>query len=292
MPGDPFQIDVLPDAPLARAALTAARPLLEGVLALGTYRALYRETQNAGEEPFESRALRALNVTADVSAADIDHIPRSGPVIVAANHPHGVIDGLVLMAALRRARPDFRVLTNQLLARIPELSDCCLFVDPFDGPGAEARSRAGLRAAHLWLRRGGAIIMFPSGEVAHARQAHGVRADSPWKPTMGRLAISTGAQIVPAFIEGANSRTFYAAGRVHSALRTLLLPRELLQKRGSAIAVRFSHPLQLAESAEDACGVTAAVRTRVDQLAAEVRFKSAAAGEISAQTKWRLRWSQ
>ena len=144
MPGDPFQIDILPDAPIARAAFTVARPLLEQVLALGTYRTLYRRAQRAIEEPFESRALRALDITADVSATDLDHIPPSGPVIVAANHPHGVADGLVLMTALRRTRPDIRMLTNQLLARIPELRDCCLFVDPFGGPGAETRSRAGL----------------------------------------------------------------------------------------------------------------------------------------------------
>ena len=232
MPGDPFQIDVLPDAPMARAAVTAARPLLEWLMALGTYRALYRKTQGALQEPFETRVLRALNITINVSAADLDSIPSSGPVIVAANHPHGLVDGLVLIAALRRVRPDIRVLTNQLLNRIPELRDCCLFVDPFNGPGAEARSRAGLRAAHLWLRRGGALIVFPAGEVAHARRMDGGHADSPWKPAMGRLAIATGAKVIPAFIHGGNGGAFYAAGRIHPALRTLLLPRELLKKRG------------------------------------------------------------
>ena len=291
MPGDPFQIDVRPFAPLARAAFIAARPLLERMLALGTYRDLYQDTQRVREEPFESRARCALNVTVDASAAGVNRIPRSGPVIVAANHPHGIIDGLVMMAALRRARPDFRVLTNQLLARIPELNDCCLFVDPFEGPGAEARSRAGLRAAHLWLRRGGAIVVFPAGEVAHARRAHGVRADSPWKATMGRLAMATGAQIAPAFIEGANSRMFYAAGRVHPALRTLLLPRELLKKRGSAIVVRFGKPLLASDLTKDARGVTAAARVAVDRLAEMVRLKPDTTG-ATRPTRWRLRWSQ
>ena len=276
---------------LARAAFTVARPLLERVLALGTCRTLYRSAQGAIEEPFESRAMRALDMTADVSATDLDHIPRTGPVVVAANHPHGVADGLVLMAALRRARPDVRMLTNQLLARIPELRDCCLFVDPFGGPGAEARSRAGLRAAHLWLRRGGALIVFPAGEVAHARHTDGLRADSPWKPAMSRLAVAAGAQVIPAFIHGSNSRTFYAAGHVHPALRTLLLPRELLKKRGAEIAVRFGVPLSPVDLAKEARGVTAAVRAEVDQLEARVGPKPDTTGE-AARTKWRLRWSQ
>jgi putative hemolysin len=273
MPGDPFQIDILPDAPLARAAFTAARPLLERVLGLGTYRALYRNAQAANESPFESRALHALEITTAVSATDLDHIPRFGPVIVAANHPHGMVDGLVLLDALRRIRPDIRVLTNQLLARIPELRDCCLFVDPFNGPGAEARSRAGLRAAHLWLRRGGALIVFPAGEVAHARHIDGSRADSPWKPAMGRLALATGAPVIPAFVHGANSRVFYAAGRLHPVLRTLLLPRELLKKRGSAIAVRFGQLLSPVDLANDPGRVSTAVRAAVDQLGTIVRLK-------------------
>ena len=63
MPGDPFQIDNLPEAPLSRAAFTVARPLLERVLALSTYRALYRNAQRTLDEPFESRALGALDIT-------------------------------------------------------------------------------------------------------------------------------------------------------------------------------------------------------------------------------------
>ncbi len=266
MPGDPFQIDILPDAPMARAALTAARPVLEWLMALRAFRALYQKTHGALPEPFETRVLRALNITINASAADLDSIPNSGPVIVAANHPHGLVDGLVLMAALRRVRPDIRVLTNQLLNRIPELRDCCLFVDPFNGPGAEARSRAGLRAAHLWLRRGGALIVFPAGEVAHARRMDGGHADSPWKPAMGRLAIATGAKVIPAFIHGSNGGVFYAAGCIHPALRTLLLPRELLKKRGSSVALRFGPPVRLEHVAGDASAATAMVRQSVENL--------------------------
>jgi len=267
MPGDPFQIDILPEAPLSRAAFTVARPLLERVLALGTYRTLYDKAQRSLDEPFESRALSALNIDAQISFDDLDHIPRSGPLIVAANHPHGIVDGLVLMSALRRIRPDFRVLTNQLLARIPELRNCCLFVDPFDGPGAEARNRAGLRAAHVWLRGGGALIVFPAGEVAHAPAVDGRRADSEWKPAMSRLALASGATVIPAFIGGHNSQAFYAAGRLHPALRTLLLPRELLKTRGSTIGVRLGAPLSPAGWIKDAVAFSSAVRSAVDQLA-------------------------
>ena len=276
MPGDPFQIEILPATPLTRAAFVVARPVLERILALSTYRVLYRSAQAISDMPFESRALRALNINAEVSTADLDQVPRSGPVIIAANHPHGAVDGLILMEALRRVRPDIRMLSNKVLARIPELRDCCLFVDPFDGPNAEARSRAGLRAAHLWLRGGGALIVFPAGEVAHTRGTTGQRADSAWKPALSRLALATGAPVIPAFIHGGNSWMFYAAGHVHRGLRTLLLPRELLKKRGSTIGVRFGAPLSPADRAGDAVAFSDAVRSTVDQLGITLNVDAAA----------------
>ena len=78
----------------ARAIPAAARPLLEWTLALGTYREIYCKVRSGGEEPFETRALRVLDITSQVADADVEHIPAAGPVIVAANHPHGILDGL------------------------------------------------------------------------------------------------------------------------------------------------------------------------------------------------------
>src|SRR5258706_12946495 len=272
MPGDPFQIDILPKPPLTRAAIAAARPVLEWILALRTYRKIY-ESAHAGttKEPFQARALRALDILPQASVADISRFPTSGPLIVAANHPHGLLDGLALIDVLRRARPDVRVLTNHLLSRIPELRDFCLFVDPFNGPDAAARSRAGLRAAHLWLRQGGALIVFPAGDVAHARGEDGDYADSPWKPTISRLAIATAAQVVPAFIEGHNSRLFYAAGHLHPSLRTIMLARELLKKRGTAVTVRIGKAVSRTDAPHDVDATRARVRAAMETLAPKVR---------------------
>ena len=95
-----------------------------------------------------------------------------------------------------------RLLANHLLARIPEMRDLCFFVDPFERPGAAERSLAGLRAAHLWLRRGGALDGVPGRRSrAHASSGRSI-ADSPWRSTVGRIALATGARVVPARIEG------------------------------------------------------------------------------------------
>jgi putative hemolysin len=290
MPGDPFHIERLPNTPLLRrAALSAARPALEWILSLSTYRTLYQQLQRGpAETSFEVRALEALGIRPVCSSADIASIPSRGPLVIAANHPHGIVDGLVLASIVRRARPDVRILANHLLSRIPELVDLCFFVDPFGGPAAAARSQAGLRAAHLWVRNGGALIAFPSGEVAHDRQPDGSYSDSPWSGTTGRLALTTGAHIVPAFIDGRNSQWFYAAGRVHPLLRTALLARETLNARGHQLTVRLGAPISLRSRADvtiNADAATQVIRDAVEQLKQRTPAPLAVpghAGEVAA----------
>ena len=232
---DPFALDDVP---------AAIRPLLNWTLALRDYRALYREVTRPRDLrfatlPFERRVLGALDIQVEAPPSDVGSIPARGPLVIASNHPHGILDGLALVALVRSLRPDVRVVTNHLLSRIPELHEFCFFVDPFHRPAATARSLTGLRAAHLWLRKGHALIVFPAGEVAHGPIEDACRGESAWKPTMARLASATGAPTVRAHIEGGNSTVFYAAGRVHPALRTALLAREFLKKRGAAIKVRL-----------------------------------------------------
>jgi putative hemolysin len=268
---DPFYIERLPNTSLLRrAALGAARPALEWILNLPAYRALYQEIQRGPANiPFEVRALDALGIRPVCSPAEIALIPSQGPVVVAANHPHGIVDGLVLTSIVRRARPDVRILANHLLSRIPELADLCFFVDPFGGPAAPDRSRAGLRAAHLWVRSGGTLIVFPSGEVAHDRQPDGSYADGPWPDTVGRLALTTGAQVVPALIDGRNTPWFYAAGHIHALLRTALLAREALSARGRQPTVRLGALVSLRSRADvtsNADAATQAIREAVEKL--------------------------
>ena len=229
MPSDPFHVSSSVFARLTR---------------LSDLQTLYENARGLRSGTFEDRALQVLDISVDGHGLDL--IPLRGPVVIVANHPHGALDGLVLMSLVRRVRHDVKLLANRLLARIPELHGSCYFVDPFKDATSAERSRSGLRAAHLWLRHGGALIVFPSGEVAHrpgVSASDSTREESDWSSTAGRLAAATRASVVPASIHGENSRIFYAAGRLHRLLRTALLPRELLNKRGATVTVAFSRPL-------------------------------------------------
>jgi putative hemolysin len=272
-PGDPFALRIAPQTFLARAAIAAARPALSRVLKLSDLRALYQRSQTAPGESFEARALHALDVRIQVRSINTA-IPARGPLIVAANHPTGALDGLVLAEVLLQVRSDVRLVANYLLHCLPELRERCFFVDPFaTGALAASRSSSGLRAAHLWLRGGGALIVFPAGEVAWRPPATNASAatyvDSPWAATVGRLAQVNRANVLPVFLGGHNSRAFYAAGRVHPVLRTLMLGRELVRSRGTTVYVHLGAPIA-AESMRGAgtpAAATAEVRRAVDAIA-------------------------
>ncbi len=268
MPGDPFDLNLPTDTPLRRAASIVARPLLTWALRLNALRELYAQAK-AERSAFPTGALRVLRSRVDSRVDELAAVPADGPLIVAANHPHGALDGLLLLDLIGRARNDVRLLANHLLARIPELRGLCFFVDPFERPGAAERSLAGLRAAHLWLRQGGALVIFPAGEVAHMRQDDGSIAESPWRSTVGRMAVTTGARVIPVRIAGGNSHLFYTAGRIHPVLGTVLLSRELLKSRGRSVTVRLGRVLSgndLVGHGSSAEAVTVAIRDGVERM--------------------------
>src|SRR5580700_1980420 len=91
------------------------------------------------EQGFVRRLLDDLQVQVNVRESDFDKIPASGPVVAVSNHPFGILDGVMLADLLSRARPDTRILTNQLLGDLPELARMCIFIDPFDHAGHERR---------------------------------------------------------------------------------------------------------------------------------------------------------
>ena len=155
MPVDPFSFDP-PSSLLGRAASHVAWPLFTRLTGLDALQTVYSALQRNPEEPFARRVLTELSIETVVDPSSLRQIPGRGALIVAANHPTGALDGLVLMDVLGSVRSGVRLLANHVLARIPEPGSSCFFVDPFEGPKAAARSLAGLRAAHVWLRGGGA----------------------------------------------------------------------------------------------------------------------------------------
>ena len=230
--------------PPLRRFLDPVEPVIERLLAmdqlrhtLETMRGMAQGGNAAG------RLLEALGITWEAGPEELERIPRSGALLVVANHPFGLLDAAILTHALPAVRPDIRILANSLLAGVAELRQWCIFVNPFGSRSAVGANAGALREASAWLRLGGALVVFPAGEVAHFDWKTGTLADPDWNPAIARIAQRAGAAAVPVFFEGANSIGFQLAGVLHPGLRTANLPRELLNKRGRHIRMRIGRPV-------------------------------------------------
>lgn len=239
----------------------------------------------AGESRgFLEAAADALGVSGIPFENTLAEIPATGPVVVAANHPHGILDGLVLSVLMRRIRPDVKILANSLLGTIPELRQYLICVDPYGGKEARTSNRAPLREALRWLREGGLLLVFPAGDVASLRPGKLAITESAWSPNAARLAILTDAQIVPAFIEGRNSLLFHVLGLLHPRVRTALLPRELLNKQNQRVRVVFGKPISkwCGVGTREAEAHTRYARLRMNLLGRSIRLITDDDGEQKA----------
>jgi putative hemolysin len=184
-------------------------------------------------------------------------------------------------------RPDVKILANHLLRRVPELQDHALFVDPFGGAAATARNLGAMRGALRHLRAGGAIVVFPAGEVSALNLASGEIADPGWSPTVARLIRSSGATALPVFFAGRNSALFQCAGLIHRRSRTLLLSRELLRQRGRRVSVSIGHPIPPARIAKTTTDeeLSAYLRVRTYVLGGRTRGSDALPATATPPTR-------
>src|SRR5207302_8372887 len=144
---------------------------------------------------------------------------------------------------LTRVRPDVKLLTNSLLADIPELQSNCIFVDPFQADHSVDSNRKVMRQALGWLRAGGMLAIFPAGEVSHWQMPQAQVIDPDWNDTVVRLIRRTGANASPVYFSGHNSVGFQLLGMIHPKLRTAFLLQEFLQQQGKSVEVRVGSPM-------------------------------------------------
>ena len=204
-----------------------------------------REEARDLADPFAvaARALEALEVTIELTPAAEQHIPATGAAVIVANHPFGGLDGLAAITTVGRRRCDLRILANPELASLEGIGTLVIPVDPFGGVRARRANGRALRMALRWLAAGGALLVFPAGEVSSLDLRTLAVTDRPWSATAARLVRRSGASVVPMHFAGANGALFQLAGLVHPRLRTLLLPAELGNKIGARIAVRIGEPI-------------------------------------------------
>ena len=224
------------------------RPIRKSVaLALGLQKAqrLYTSLKiQAPAQSIQEVILQQLAVTYRVGEHDIQQVPKSGPVLVVVNHPFGILEGAVLAAVLGRVRPDVRFLANDILSTIPEVHGLLIPVDPTGGASAARRNVTGVRRSIEFLERGGCLVVFPAGEVSHFHLRKATVTDPQWHTAVARMIETlsrrgVAVSALPIYFGGANSLVFQTLGLLHPRLRTLLLVRELLNKRNRLVELRM-----------------------------------------------------
>lgn len=176
----------------------------------------------------------------------IENIPAEGPVILVANHPFGILDGLIMGHVLQKRRGSFRILANQVFSKADDVAGIVLPVDFAPTEDAVRTNIETRKAAVEFLAQGGAIGIFPGGTVSTSRKAFGPAMDPGWRSFTARMIQKSGAQVVPVYFDGANSRLFQLVSRLHPNLRLGLLLQELRRRIGGNVRVVIGQPVDSA----------------------------------------------
>ncbi|MCV6604044.1 MAG: lysophospholipid acyltransferase family protein, partial [Porticoccaceae bacterium] len=237
---NPFRISIK-SRPMASA--------IERLLGLHHLASCYEQRpQNADTQEFLDFALNYLGIRLHTPGGEqsLEQIPRSGPLLIVANHPLGGLEGIAITKLLMAIRPDIKVLTNELLTRIPEFQSIFVGVNVLSENAARENIR-GIRSVTKHLENGGCLLMFPAGKVSAINVRNRRIEDQPWNRLAGKLLQRSGATCVPIHVGGYNSKLFYSLGLIHPKLRTALLPRELANKQNSTLSLTVGDPITPAE---------------------------------------------
>ncbi|MDY0885557.1 lysophospholipid acyltransferase family protein [Dongia soli] len=207
--------------------------ILTGQIKLKRLYELYR-SEMRGRMDFWVAAMRLLNISIRYDAAKLAAVPRNGPLVIVANHPFGLVDGLLIGNLTNHIRSDFKVLTNARL--YPPDADVQQYILPIDFDPTEAARQTNLAtraAARAHLKAGGCLIVFPAGGVATTPTPFARRAiDLDWKPFTARLIHEAKASVLPIYFHGQNSRLFQIASHISMTARLALLLHEVANKMG------------------------------------------------------------
>ncbi|RVV99259.1 acyltransferase [Mesobaculum littorinae] len=197
----------------------------------------------AGGADFWQVMLARYGVSVDIVSGTLAPIPRQGPLVVVANHPFGILDGLVMGALLGRLRGDFRILAHRVFAQAGDLDRVILPVDFDETMAAQETNIATRRAALQFLGDGGAIGVFPGGTVSTAARPFSRPLDPVWRGFTARMIARSDATVVPVYFDGANSRLFQLASHAHYTLRMGLLMSEFRARTDRPVQIAVGAPL-------------------------------------------------
>lgn len=176
---------------------------------------------------FWKQALDVMGIELRTPQEQIERIPREGPLVITANHPHGLVDGMVLAELIGRRRTDYKILTRSLLTGVGEIDQFMIPV-PFSHEENALKKNLHMRQQAMdHLKAGGVIALFPAGVVAASQTLFGPAQEAPWNPFTAKMIQRSQAEVLPICFPGSNTRLYQIANRVSATLRQGLLLYEV-----------------------------------------------------------------
>lgn len=238
-----------------------------------------------------------------VVGGSLDNIPKDDPVILVANHPYGILDGLMMGYILSQVRGDFRILANHVFRKAEDLDRVILPISFDESKEAMAQNLETRKEALRYLAAGGAIGVFPGGTVSTAAKPFGRPMDPVWRGFTARMIAKSQATVVPIYFDGHNSRLFQLMSHLHQTLRLGLLIKEFRARTNSPVEIVVGDPIPRAalnDLAGDAKAMMEFLRETtyalspgpIDPRARGFEFedKHRSAAERSARSKFRERY--
>lgn len=252
---------------------------LTGKLALLRRIRRFEQGPKVEGQPFWARALEVMEIPLLTPPEEVAQIPAKGPLVVVANHPHGLVDGMILAELIGRVRVDYKVLTRSIISNIQEVAQ---FMIPVPFPDEEDSLRKGLQMrqeAMEVLAGGGVIALFPAGAVANTDGFWGKRAvEKEWNPFTAKMLLKSGASVLPVYFPGQNSRLYQWACHLSPTLRQGLLVHEIAHALGRPQRPVIGAPIgpeEIARWASDPRGLMAHLRAETLALAARLPGRKA-----------------
>ncbi len=189
-------------------------------------------------------ALKGLNVRLKYDPLNLTNLPTDKPLVFIANHPFGIIDGLILGKLIASARPEFSILVNHVLCgHDPRVEKHLLPVDFRESKEAMLTNIQTKQLALKRLKNGEAIGVFPSGGVATSPNGWAKAEDLTWKRFTAKIIQMSKATVVPIYFHGENSRLFQLVSQFSATLRLGLLINEANNKIGTEIRIEIGEAI-------------------------------------------------
>ncbi|MBO9472358.1 lysophospholipid acyltransferase family protein [Shimia sp. R10_1] len=201
------------------------------------------ETEVAAGRDFWAVMRERYGLSLDVVGGSLDNIPKTGPLIMIANHPYGILDGLMMGNILSQTRGDFRILAHQVFRKAEDLNRVILPVSFDETKEAVKQNLETRKTALNYLKDGGAIGIFPGGTVSTAETPFGTPLDPGWRGFTARMVAKSEATVVPVFFDGHTSRLFQIASHLHYTLRMGFLIREFKKRVDTPVRVVIGEPI-------------------------------------------------